>query len=213
MDPAKYRGALAAQGATLSQHEQTLEEISSNLREMNIAMQRMLDAQPTIVQTLQRWFILPRRGRRGSPTYPCRSDTTGDRKTAGSSLAFSLQPSAFPTEQSRVAYIIALLKGWARSWATAEWEKQTPICFKVDRFVEEFRKVFDTDWVVSGHEEGQRLTTCHQGDRSVADYSIEFRTLARETGWEERSLAVLFAQGLSEEMKDELAAHEVPLQL
>ena len=79
--------------------------------------------------------------------------------------------------------------------------------------MEEFRKVFDTDRVVSGHEEGRRLTACHQGDRSVVDYSIEFRTLARETGWEEHSLAVLFAQGLSEEMKDELAAHELPLEL
>ncbi len=36
------------------------------------------------------------------------------------SLIFTLQPSGFPTELSRVVYIITLLTGQAREWGTAD---------------------------------------------------------------------------------------------
>ena len=129
------------------------------------------------------------------------------------SLIFSLQPITFATEQARVAYIITLLTGRALSWATSEWEKQSPFCADAVSFSQALRKVFDSSRTSSGQEAGRRLLDCHQGARSVATYAIEFRTLANEASWEEKVLAVLFARGLSEVIKDELALRDIPNQL
>lgn len=41
--------------------------------------------------------------------------------------------------------------------------------------------------------------------QSVADYSIEFRTLAAESGWKDTALQEAFYRGLQDQLKDELA--------
>lgn len=53
-------------------------------------------------------------------------------------------------------------------------------------FVAEMRKVFDH--AVKGKDISQRLLSLNQGARSVAEYSVEFRTLAAESGWNDESL-------------------------
>ncbi|KAL1255248.1 hypothetical protein QQF64_013309 [Cirrhinus molitorella] len=50
-----------------------------------------------------------------------------------------------------------------------------------------------------------RLLQLSQGTRSVAEFTIEFRTLASECGWDQRALRATFYQALSPELKDELA--------
>ncbi len=102
-------------------------------------------------------------------------------------LAFQLQPSSFPTESSRVAYIFTLLTGRALEWATALLEHCSP----------EMRRVF--------HHPGGRLLQLTQGARSVAEMAIEFRTLAAESGWNTQALQAAFHQALAPELKDELA--------
>ncbi|KAI2646981.1 Retrotransposon-like protein 1 [Labeo rohita] len=42
-------------------------------------------------------------------------------------LIFQLQPSYFPTDSSKVAYIITLLTGKALDWASALWDKESPV--------------------------------------------------------------------------------------
>ncbi|KAL6480093.1 hypothetical protein MHYP_G00111260 [Metynnis hypsauchen] len=42
------------------------------------------------------------------------------------SLVFEQQPSWFPTERSKVAYMISLLTGRALAWATSLWEQDSP---------------------------------------------------------------------------------------
>ena len=44
------------------------------------------------------------------------------------SLIFGLQPSPFPTEQAKVAYVITLLTGRAHEWGTALWDAGAPEC-------------------------------------------------------------------------------------
>lgn len=127
------------------------------------------------------------------------------------SLIFGQQPSAFPTEQSRVAYIVSLLTGRARDWATAEWERQSPICATVQLFAAEFRKVFDI--VTPGREAARGLFTISQGGRSAVDYSIDFRTLAAESDWNPASLFDAFYNGLSDRIKDELTTRDPPADL
>ncbi|KAL6463108.1 hypothetical protein MHYP_G00274990 [Metynnis hypsauchen] len=43
----------------------------------------------------------------------------------------------------------------------------------------------------------------------VADYAIEFRTLAAESGWNEEALIAVFHQGLNGRLKDEVATWEL----
>ena len=127
------------------------------------------------------------------------------------SLAFELQPSAFPTERSRVAYIISLLTGRARAWGTAEWERDLPVCASVSSFSTELRNVFDHE--TPGREAAQGLLNLTQGGRTVTDYAIEFRTIAAESSWNAPSLLDAFYHGLSGRIKDELAARDLPTDL
>ncbi|KAK9521450.1 hypothetical protein VZT92_021255 [Zoarces viviparus] len=124
------------------------------------------------------------------------------------SLAFELQPSAFPSERSRVAYIVSLLTSRAKDWGTAEWERQSLICASVQLFSEELLKVFNH--ATPGREVARGLFDLKQGGRSVADYSIEFRTIAAESNWNASSLLDAFYHGLSDCLKDELAARDLP---
>lgn len=43
----------------------------------------------------------------------------------------------------------------------------------------------------------------------MAEYAIEFQTLAAESGWNGESLQAVFVNGLSELLKDELVSHPV----
>ncbi|KAM4771240.1 uncharacterized protein WCC33_003087 [Rhinophrynus dorsalis] len=56
----------------------------------------------------------------------------------------------------------------------------------------------------------KQLMTIRQGARTVADYSIEFRTLAAEVGWNNEALVAEFSQGLCDAIKDETTARELP---
>ncbi len=94
------------------------------------------------------------------------------------SLYISLQPSSFPTEESKIAFVITLLSGWAALWGTTVWEQKLPCCTLFQSFSEEIRKVFDR--AASSREAARLLAELRQGDRSVTDFSIEFRTLAAE---------------------------------
>ncbi len=124
------------------------------------------------------------------------------------SLYISLQPSSFPTEESKVAFIITLLSGWAASWGTTLWEQRLPCCASFRSFSEELKKVFDR--AASGREAARLLAELQQGDRTVTNYSIEFRTLAAECGWNSEVQWDLFLYGLSESIKDEVYSLDLP---
>jgi len=47
----------------------------------------------------------------------------------------------------------------------------------------------------------------------VADYSVEFRLAAAESGWNDPALRVNFRRGLSEAVRDQLATREEPTSL
>lgn len=121
-------------------------------------------------------------------------------------LSFDLQPAAYPTEHSRVAYVITLLTGRALSWATALYDNNSPVCNSLTAFSKEMMKVFAPD--VSGRTAANKLMQLRQGRQSATDYAIQFRTLAAESGWGEQALLTTFYHGLSDRIKDELASWE-----
>lgn len=53
-----------------------------------------------------------------------------------------------------------------------------------------------------------RLLNLSQGAQSAAEFAIEFRTLATESGWDQRALRATFHHALSPRLKDELVFRE-----
>lgn len=66
----------------------------------------------------------------------------------------------------------------------------------LEDFVRKFERIFDRP----NHAgcASDRLFSLRQGERSVAEYAIEFGTLAAESGWNELALLNAFRQGLSD---------------
>ncbi len=124
------------------------------------------------------------------------------------SLFFSLQPLTFAMEASKVALVLTLLSGKAALWGTAVWENCHPCCSSFRSLSQEMRRVFDRALV--GCEAARMLADLRQGEQSVSDYSIQFRTLAAECEWNERAQWDMFLHGLADRIQREIDVVELP---
>uniref|UniRef100_A0A8K9UV32 Gypsy retrotransposon integrase-like protein 1 n=1 Tax=Oncorhynchus mykiss TaxID=8022 RepID=A0A8K9UV32_ONCMY len=213
MDPATsdpLHSAVGIQGAMLGRHEQevsaarhaveTLATQVSNLTEQVHHLR--LDPPAT-----SRAFESPEPRINNPPCYSgepteCRSFLTQ------CDIVFTLQPNTYSRSTARVAYVISLLIGRAREWGTAIWEARAECTNQYQDFKEEMIRVFDRS--VFGEEASRALSSLCQDNRSITDYSIEFRTLAASSGWNEPALLARFLEGLRAEVKDEILSREVP---
>ncbi|KAJ8391288.1 hypothetical protein AAFF_G00090750 [Aldrovandia affinis] len=73
------------------------------------------------------------------------------------------------------------------------------------------RGVFDRSSI--GRAAARQLLQLRQGEQSVLDYSIEFRTLAASAGWNAVATYDAFMHGLSERVLDQLTVCDLPLDL
>lgn len=125
------------------------------------------------------------------------------------SMFFSLQPQTFAAEESKVALVLTLLSGKAALWGTAVWENCHSCCSSFHALSEEMKRVFDRAVV----EAARRLADLRQGERSVSDFSIEFRTLAAECKWNEETQWDVFLHGLADRIQKEIFTLELPTSL
>ena len=106
-------------------------------------------------------------------------------------------------DKHKVLFIVGLLRGRALEWAQAE-DLRNPLASRtLTGFLRDLRSVFDLP-----HDQGtvtERILQIRQGGESVADYSIRFKTLAAEAGWDEGALKGIFCQGLHPGIRSELA--------
>ncbi len=115
-------------------------------------------------------------------------------------LLFTHQPSKYAADGAKIAFVISLLADRALSWAVAAIETNATYATDYSQFKRELRSVFDHP--SDGQNVASRLLICHQGSRSVADFTVEFRILAAESGWNDQALLSLFRKGLSDSIKD-----------
>ncbi|KAK3541219.1 hypothetical protein QTP86_016809 [Hemibagrus guttatus] len=122
------------------------------------------------------------------------------------SLVLEMQPHLYPTERSKVAFVITQLRGQALLWAESLWSQDSPVTQSYATFVEHFKEVFGKpSWDSSV---GEELCKLRQGKLMVTEYTIQFRTLAAKSGWNEQALLAAYRQGLSPQVRLHLAAHE-----
>lgn len=63
-----------------------------------------------------------------------------------------------------------------------------------NHFIQLFRRVFNHS--PEGKEVSGRLLTLKQGSRRAAEFALDFRTIAAESGWNESALKAVFPTGI-----------------
>ncbi len=106
------------------------------------------------------------------------------------------QPTLYPTDDSRIAFVCSLFTRRALEWATAVWDDDHAAFPYFISFIQSFKEVFEHP--AGGKEVGEQLLSLLQRGGSVADYALSFRTLAAQTGWRDADpLKLVFCRGLS----------------
>ncbi len=215
-DPAavnQLSSEVSAQANVLASHQLQLQRLTTLTEELVKALQSMQGTTPPVTPPAP--APLPARSTSSiqavNPrlSLPERFGGTPD-KCKGFLLQCSLfldqQPWLYPTDISRVSFICSLLSGRALEWATAVWEGSSLSFPPLNKFLRQFREVFEHS--ASGKEAGEQLLALRQGKDTAADYSLTFRTLAAQTGWESGPLKLLYRKGLSAELQSELACRD-----
>ncbi|ROL41852.1 Retrotransposon-like protein 1 [Anabarilius grahami] len=97
------------------------------------------------------------------------------------SMALEMQPQQFPTEKAKISFIISLLKERVLQWAETIWHKNGPVTQSLDNFLVHLYQLYHLK----------------QGNSSINDFALRFRTLAAASGW----LFTTYRQGLEPKLR------------
>ena len=123
-------------------------------------------------------------------------------------LLFTHQPSWFRSDGAKVALIISSLSDRALDWAMATTRNNPQLMSDLSLFLNEFHATFDHP--SGGADAAGRLHSITQGSHSAAEYTLEFRTLAADSGWGDVALRSAFHRGLLEDIKDLIVWDQPP---
>ncbi len=126
-------------------------------------------------------------------------------------LFIEMQPATFPTERSKVAFLISLLSGRALLWAKAIWNSNTAIINSFDAFTNNFKEVFGS--AAGTLSVSDQLLRLLQGAKSTLEYTVHFRTLAATSGWNETALLSAYRQGLDPRIRTQMVIYDVSVVL
>uniref|UniRef100_A0A3Q2EAZ1 CCHC-type domain-containing protein n=1 Tax=Cyprinodon variegatus TaxID=28743 RepID=A0A3Q2EAZ1_CYPVA len=126
-------------------------------------------------------------------------------------LFFEDSPSSFPDDKKKIAFILSRLSGKALEWAEARFASESSLNCSFEEFVQEFMQVFYQ--VNVKYTESRGLLKLKQGNRTVADFSIDFRVKAAASRWNKSALKSAYVYAMNEAIKDELATLDEPATL
>ncbi len=106
-------------------------------------------------------------------------------------------------QRSKVAFLIFLLSGRALLWAKATWNADTAIINSHRAFSKKFSEVFVQATGVPSISDP--LLRLHQGASSTNEYTLQFRTLAATSRWNEVALLRAYRQGLDPHIRAQMA--------
>ena len=115
-------------------------------------------------------------------------------------LYLRLYPSRYPDGFTQVTFIGTMLSGNARSWFAPLLEKDSPILYNLEAFMERFTAAFgDSDREGVAERKIQQL---RQGSRSAAIYAAEFQQLTCDLDWNDKAFMTRFRYGLRYDVKN-----------
>jgi len=117
-------------------------------------------------------------------------------------------PRSFPSDSAKISFVVGLLKDKALAWALAFYKTNTLDSYPFADFIMKFRTTFHHP--LSHDNASKRLLNLRQGTQSVAEFLIEIRILAAETGWGSDTLRGILLNALSDQIKDQLAFRDEP---
>lgn len=95
--------------------------------------------------------------------------------------------------------MIPLLSGRALQEAQSLWQSNTQVTNSLSEFISHFKEVFrQTASTLSIHDQLFNLRQCTD---PVSTYTLQFRTLAALSGWNETALLTAFRQGLNTDIR------------
>ncbi len=210
-DPAavyQLTSEVSAQAVMLTSHQLQLQRLTSVTEELVRTLQALQLTAPSVATPAPEPQAFSS-NMNPRLSFPEKFDRSPD-KCKGFLLQCSLfmdqQPMLYPTDKSRVSFICSLLTGRALDWAFAVWDGGSMSFPPYNDFLRQFREVFEL--TAGGKEAGEQLLALRQGKDTASDYSLTFRTLAAQTGWENGPLKLLYRKGLSTELQTELACRD-----
>ncbi|KAI2646606.1 Transposon Tf2-6 polyprotein [Labeo rohita] len=126
-------------------------------------------------------------------------------------LFVNQQPNLYASDESKIAFVCSLLTGKALEWATAVWDLGQSTYPTFATFLRSFKEVFQP--TPESSEAGELIVSLRQGRRSAADYALDFRTLAAQSGWNDGPLKLHYRKGLNPDLQVELACRNEGLSL
>uniref|UniRef100_A0A8C6UCE1 CCHC-type domain-containing protein n=1 Tax=Neogobius melanostomus TaxID=47308 RepID=A0A8C6UCE1_9GOBI len=210
-DPSFLFQAVSSQGQLLGRHDTLLKAIMENQRASAAHIAQLGSMLENLTSSMAQSAAAAASPPPPSSHVPDPEHYSGDMGKCGAfllqcSLVFSQKPVTYASDSSKIAFVMGLLQDKALAWASTVWQNTPDIRHDYEHFEAELKKVFDHP--VQGKEAARRMLALHQGTRSAAEYSVEFRTLAAEAGWDDAALMSVFTNGLSEQLKDELAVKD-----
>ncbi|KAL0173707.1 hypothetical protein M9458_029675, partial [Cirrhinus mrigala] len=127
------------------------------------------------------------------------------------SLFVNQQPNLYASDESKITFVCSLLTGKALEWATAVWDLGQSTYPTFSTFLQSFKEVFQP--TSESGKAGEQIVTLRQGRRTAADYALEFRTLAAQSGWNDGPLKLHYRRGLNPDLQVELACRDEGLSL
>uniref|UniRef100_A0A3P9IEN9 Retrotransposon gag domain-containing protein n=1 Tax=Oryzias latipes TaxID=8090 RepID=A0A3P9IEN9_ORYLA len=201
-DPEGLRHAISVQGTLLSRQADALTQMSA-------AQQDLFRRLDSITHTLAGLTRQP-----SHPTVAAQAAASGNNPTSADAmtpenirlqpepfsgdvaacggfllqcqLIFQQAPRFYQSDHSRISLIVNSLRNKALQWAQAFLASNPISHLPFDRFIGEFRLVFDQPR--KQEEATRRLLSLKQNNRSVSEHLIDFRILAVEAGWPDPAL-------------------------
>ena len=118
-------------------------------------------------------------------------------------LHFLCRPAAFPTQESRVDFVLSYLTRDAALWSIPLVSGDHPMLYQFDQFEHELRRIFDRRTVTQSVD--NELLELRQGNRDLLSYLAHFNRLVVESDWPEAKRASVFYRGLRDDLKDMLS--------
>ncbi|KAI2668070.1 Retrotransposon-derived protein PEG10 [Labeo rohita] len=201
----------------LTQHQQQLDRLTALTEQLVRAVQGLQVAAPPVASPPPPPAQLPVvQPVTASPrlAFPDKFDGT-PAKCKGFLLQCTLfvnqQPNLYATDESKIAFVCSLLTGKALEWATAVWDLGQSTYPTFATFLRSFKEVFQP--TPESSEAGEQIVALRQGRRTAAEYALDFRTLAAQSGWNDGPLKLHYRKGLNSDLQVELACRDENLSL